>query len=86
MENIVVWLSQTGWKIFLVLAITGGIYLAIHHFVPIAIRRAVKRQMKRKRKAEIEKRADTSYSDSKRRLSCSLRVNRSLPCSSAGRG
>jgi len=59
MENIVDWLSQTGWKIFLVLAITGGIYLVIHHFVPIAIRRAMKRQMKRKRKAEIEKRADT---------------------------
>ena len=59
MEVFVNWLSQTGWKIFLTLALSAGVYLMIRHFVPLAIRQSVKRQMKRKRKAEIEKRANT---------------------------
>lgn len=59
MEVFTSWLTETGWKIFLILAITAGIYFAITRFVPIAIRSSVKSQMKKRRKVEIEKRSDT---------------------------
>lgn len=59
MEIFTSWFAQTGWKIFLILAITAGIYFAITRFVPIAIKSSVKSQMKKRRKVEIEKRSDT---------------------------
>lgn len=59
MEVMVSWISQTGWKIFLIVGICLGAFMMIRHFVPLAIRRTVRRQMKRKRKAEREKRVQT---------------------------
>jgi len=59
MEIMVNWISQTGWKIFLVLGICLGTFMMIRRFVPLAIRRTVRRQMKRKRKVEREKRVQT---------------------------
>jgi len=53
------WLSQTGWKVFIIIGICLGSFLAIRRLVPIAIRRTVKRQMKHKRKVEREKRVQT---------------------------
>jgi small conductance mechanosensitive channel len=59
MEVFTSWLNETGWKIFLILGITAGVYLAIIRIVPVAIKKSVKTQMKGRRKVEIEKRADT---------------------------
>lgn len=53
------WLYQTGWKIIIIVGFCLGPYLVIRHFVPTAIRRTVKRQMRRKPKVEREKRANT---------------------------
>ncbi len=59
MEVMISWISQTGWKIFLIVGICLGAFMMIRRFVPLAIRRTVKRQMKRKRKVEREKRVQT---------------------------
>ena len=59
MEVMINWISQTGWKIFLILGICFGTFMMIRRFVPLAIRRTVRRQMKRKRKVEREKRVQT---------------------------
>lgn len=59
MEIMVNWISQMGWKIFLIVGICLGTFMMIRRFVPLAIRRTVKRQMKRKRKVEREKRVQT---------------------------
>ena len=59
MEVMINWISQTGWKIFLILGICFGTFMMIRRFVPLAIRRTVSRQMKRKRKVEREKRVQT---------------------------
>ena len=59
MEVMINWISQTGWKIFLIVGICLGTFMMIRRFVPLAIRRTVKRQMKRKRKVEREKRVQT---------------------------
>jgi len=59
MDIVISWFYQTGWKILVVLAVTGGIYLAIRYFAPRTIRSTVKRQMRRRPKVEREKRADT---------------------------
>lgn len=59
MEVMINWISQTGWKIFLIVGICLGTFTMIRRFVPLAIRRTVKRQMKRKRKVEREKRVQT---------------------------
>jgi len=53
------WLYQTGWKVFTILGICLGAFFIIRRLAPIAIRRAVKRQMKGKRKVEREKRVQT---------------------------
>ena len=59
MEVMINWISQTGWKIFLILGICFGTFMMIRRFIPLAIRRTVSRQMKRKRKVEREKRVQT---------------------------
>ena len=59
MEVMINWISQTGWKIFLIVGICLGTFMMIRRFVPLAIRRTVRRQMKRKRKVEREKRVQT---------------------------
>ena len=59
MEVMISWISQTGWKIFLIVGICLGAFMMIRRFVPLAIRRTVRRQMKRKRKVEREKRVQT---------------------------
>ena len=59
MEVMINWISQTGWKIFLITGICLGAFMMIRRFVPLAIRRTVRRQMKRKRKVEREKRVQT---------------------------
>jgi len=59
MEVMINWISQTGWKIFLIVGICLGAFTMIRRFVPLAIRRTVRRQMKRKRKVEREKRVQT---------------------------
>jgi small conductance mechanosensitive channel len=59
MEVMINWISQTGWKIFLITGICLGTFMMIRRFVPLAIRRTVRRQMKRKRKVEREKRVQT---------------------------
>lgn len=53
------WLYQTGWKIFTIAGICLGTFLMIRRLAPLAIRRTVKHQMKRKRKVEREKRVKT---------------------------
>jgi len=59
MEVMTLWVYQTGWKIFLIVGICLGTFFMIRHFTPFVIRRVVKRQMRRKRKAEREKRVQT---------------------------
>ncbi len=59
MEVMINWVYQMGWKIFLILGICFGTFMMIRRFVPLAIRRTVSRQMKRKRKVEREKRVQT---------------------------
>jgi len=59
MEVMINWVYQMGWKIFLILGICFGTFMMIRRFVPLAIRRTVSRQMKRKRKVEREKRVKT---------------------------
>lgn len=53
------WLYQTGWKILTITGICLGTFLMTRHLAPLAIRRTVKHQMKRKRKVEREKRVKT---------------------------
>jgi small conductance mechanosensitive channel len=53
------WLYQTGWKVFTIVGFCLGTFLVIRRFAPLVIKRTVKRQMKRKRKVEREKRAQT---------------------------
>jgi small-conductance mechanosensitive channel len=59
MELWTTWLFQTGWKVFTIIGICLGSFLAIRHLAPIGIRRTVKRQMRHKRKVEREKRVQT---------------------------
>ena len=59
MEVMINWIYQMGWKIFLILGICFGTFMMIRRFIPLAIRRTVRRQMKRKRKVEREKRVQT---------------------------
>jgi small-conductance mechanosensitive channel len=59
METAVVWISQTGWKIFTIIGICFGIYMVIRRIAPLTIRRTVKRQMKKRPKVEREKRVQT---------------------------
>jgi len=59
MEVMINWVYQMGWKIFLILGICFGTFMMIRRFIPLAIRRTVSRQMKRKRKVEREKRVQT---------------------------
>ena len=53
------WLYQTGWKVFTIAGFCLGTFFMIRRLAPLAIRRTVKRQMKRKRKVEREKRVQT---------------------------
>jgi len=59
METVVVWISHTGWKIFTIIGICFGVYMVIRRIAPLAIRREIKREMKRKPKVEREKRVQT---------------------------
>lgn len=59
METVINWIYQIGWKIFLTAGICFGIYMVIRHLAPLAIRRTVRRRMKKRPKVEREKRART---------------------------
>ena len=59
METVITWISQVGWKIFITAGICFGVYMTIRRLAPLAIRRTVKRQMKRRPKVEREKRVQT---------------------------
>lgn len=59
MEIVINWISQVGWKIFLIGGICFGTYMMIRRFAPLAIRRTVRRQMKKRPKTEREKRVHT---------------------------
>ncbi|MFQ6122956.1 MAG: mechanosensitive ion channel family protein [Dehalococcoidales bacterium] len=59
MEIITNWLSQIGWKIFVILAIVAAIYVMIRRLLPAVIRRTVRQRMRKRPKVEREKRADT---------------------------
>jgi small-conductance mechanosensitive channel len=58
-ETAASWVYQEGWKVFTIVGISLGAFFLIRRFVPFAIRRTVKRQMKGKRKVEREKRVQT---------------------------
>jgi len=58
-EILASWFYQTGWKIVLILALSTGVYFTISHLVPLAIRRTIWQQMKKKPKVERQKRTDT---------------------------
>jgi small conductance mechanosensitive channel len=53
------WVYQEGWKVFTIVGICLGAFFLIRRFVPFAIRRTIRRQMKGKRKVEREKRVQT---------------------------
>ena len=59
MESAASWVYQDGWKVFTIVGICLGAFFLIRRFVPFAIRRTVRRQMKGKRKVEREKRVQT---------------------------
>ncbi len=59
MEIVINWIYQVGWKIFLTAGICFGIYMVIRRLAPLAIRRTVRRQMRKRPKVEREKRAQT---------------------------
>lgn len=59
METAMIWISHTGWKIFTIIGICFGVYMVIRRIAPLAIRREIKREMKRKPKVEREKRVQT---------------------------
>lgn len=59
METVITWISQVGWKIFITAGICFGVYMTIRRLAPLAIRRTVRRQMKRRPKVEREKRVQT---------------------------
>lgn len=59
METAASWVYQEGWKVFTIVGICLGAFFLIRRFVPFAIRRTVRRQMKGKRKVEREKRVQT---------------------------
>lgn len=59
METAASWVYQDGWKVFTIVGICLGAFFLIRRFVPFAIRRTVRRQMKGKRKVEREKRVQT---------------------------
>ncbi len=59
METAASWVYQEGWKVFTIVGICLGAFFIIRRFVPFAIRRTIKRQMKGKRKVEREKRVQT---------------------------
>ncbi|UCC90979.1 MAG: mechanosensitive ion channel family protein [Dehalococcoidia bacterium] len=59
METVTTWISHTGWAIFLTAGICFGVYMVIRRLAPLTIRRTVRRQMKKKPKAEREKRVQT---------------------------
>ena len=59
METVISWIYQVGWKIFLTAGICFGIYMVIRRLAPLAIRRTVRRQMRKRPKVEREKRAQT---------------------------
>jgi len=58
-ESAASWVYQDGWKVFTIVGICLGAFFLIRRFVPFAIRRTVRRQMKGKRKVEREKRVQT---------------------------
>jgi len=58
-ETAASWVYQEGWKVFTIVGICLGAFFLIRRFVPFAIRRTVRRQMKGKRKVEREKRVQT---------------------------
>jgi len=58
-ETAASWVYQDGWKVFTIVGICLGAFFLIRRFVPFAIRRTVRRQMKGKRKVEREKRVQT---------------------------
>lgn len=53
------WLSQHGWKILLILAITIVIYLVLRHFVPPIVKRTVALRMRGQDEEEISQRSHT---------------------------
>ena len=59
METVISWIYQVGWKIFLTTGICFGIYMVIRRLAPLAIRRTVRRRMRKRPKVEREKRAQT---------------------------
>ncbi len=59
METAASWVYQEGWKVFTIVGICLAAFFVIRRFVPFAIRRTIKRQMKGKRKVEREKRVQT---------------------------
>jgi small-conductance mechanosensitive channel len=59
METVTTWISQTGWAIFLIIGVCLGTYMMIRRIAPLAIRRTVRRQMKKRPKVEREKRVQT---------------------------
>jgi len=59
METVISWIYQVGWKIFLTAGICFGIYMVIRRLAPLAIRRTVRRRMRKRPKVEREKRART---------------------------
>ncbi|MFC1924132.1 mechanosensitive ion channel family protein [Chloroflexota bacterium] len=53
------WLTEQGWKVLLVLAVSVAIYFILRHLVPVVLRRVVPYQMRTKDKDEIDQRIHT---------------------------
>ncbi len=56
---VISWFSEHGWRILLIIAMAFALYYVMRHFVPIALKRTLKRTMKKRPKTAIQKRTDT---------------------------
>lgn len=59
MDNVTDWLTDHGWKILFIIAISAVIYFVLRRVVPPIVRRAVATQMRGQDEEEIDQRART---------------------------
>jgi len=57
--TVINWLSEHGWRILIIIALSLALYYLLHHFVPVMIINTLSHTMKKKPKTAVQKRTDT---------------------------
>ena len=58
-HGVIDWLMTHGIRVLVIIIVAVALYFLLRHFVPLLVKRAVARQMKRRPKGEIKKRCET---------------------------